>query len=464
MTIENSGTDGTFLAVVLAAGQGTRMRSTTPKVLHEIAGRSMLAHVMVTARAAGAARTVVVTSPAQDDVRAHVEHTDPDATTVIQHEQHGTAHAVLSAAAEIEAAKLPVLVLYGDTPLVRAVTLSAAVDALEDRTSVVVVGFEAEDPTDYGRLLVHGDTDRSGHTSLERIVEHADATAAERAVTFCNSGIVGLRASAALPLLKAVTNDNAKGEYYLTDVVEGARTNGDRAAVVAAQEDAVRGVNSRAQLAEVEAIWQARRRVEVMESGVTMLAPDTVTLAFDTKIASDVVIEPNVYFAPGVTVEAGARLRAFSYFEAAHIGRDAIVGPYARLRPETRLGEKVRVGNFVEIKKADVASGAKVNHLSYIGDADVGTEANIGAGTITCNYDGFAKHKTTIGPRAFIGSNSALVAPVTIGEDGYVGSGSVVTKNVSAGALAVTRAPQVEKAGWVEKFRTLMSRKAARRV
>jgi len=455
MTVDEAGakTSNDLLVVILAAGQGTRMRSATPKVLHQVAGLSMLGHAMQAGQEAGASRMVIVTSPGQEDVRDAVVQRAPDASIAVQHKQHGTAHAVLAAREALSEHQGPVLVLYGDTPLVRAETLREACAKLATGDDVVIVGFETDDPTGYGRLVLD-DADK-----LQEIVEHADATPEQRAVTLCNSGIVALGAGKALNILERIGNDNAKGEYYLTDAVSVCRSDGGSTAVVTADADDVLGVNSRVQLAQVEAIYQTRRREEIMESGVTMFAPDTVTLAHDTVLGSDVVVEPNVFFGPGVTVEGGARIRAFSHLEQAHVGANAIVGPYARLRPGSQLAQDVRIGNFVEIKAADLGEGAKVNHLSYIGDAAVGAGANIGAGTITCNYDGFAKHKTDIGAGAFIGSNSALVAPVKIGEGAYVGSGSVVTRNVSDGALAVTRAQQVEKPGWVEKFRSLMQRR-----
>jgi len=447
-----------LLVIILAAGQGTRMRSRLPKVLHPVAGLSLLGHAMAVARETqtgqtGACNTVVVTGPEQEDVRAEALRLDSTATIAIQNEQLGTGHAVLAARAELELHNGPVMVLYGDTPLVRAETLRAAVAQLGTGDSVVVVGFEAADPTGYGRLI------RDDAGKLIAIVEHGDADETQRAVRTCNSGIVTFAAGSALSILERIGNDNAKGEFYLTDAVGIARGDGGTAGVVSGDALDVLGVNSRVQLAQVEAVYQERRRNAIMEQGVTMLAPATVTLSHDTRIAKDVVIEPNVFFGPGVTVESGATIRAFSHLEKAHVGAGATVGPFARLRPGTTLGTGSRVGNFVEIKAADIEAGAKVNHLAYVGDARVGAGANIGAGTITCNYDGFAKHHTDIGAGAFIGSNSSLVAPLRIGAGAYVGSGSVVTKNVPDDALAITRAPQLEKPGWAEKFRTVMARR-----
>ncbi|MGI9405625.1 MAG: bifunctional UDP-N-acetylglucosamine diphosphorylase/glucosamine-1-phosphate N-acetyltransferase GlmU [Hyphomicrobiaceae bacterium] len=442
-----------LLVVILAAGQGTRMRSAKPKVLHEIAGRSILGHVMAAAERADAGKTVVVTSPGQDDVRAAVLKHGANACVSVQEEQLGTAHAVLSARAELENHTGPVIVLNGDVPLVNPATLRNALNILANGDDMVVVGFDTPEPSGYGRLI----QDEAG--KLVEIVEEVDADPQQKSVTLCNSGIIGFAPGKALSVLEKIGNDNAQCEYYLTDAVAVVRGIGGTAGVVAADMNDTLGINSRVQLAEVEAIYQARRRREVMEQGVTMVAPDTVTLSYDTKFAQDVVVEPNVFFGPGVVVESGATIRAFSHLEKAHVGVGATIGPYARLRPGANLGPGTRVGNFVEIKAAEIEAGAKVNHLTYVGDARVGENANIGAGTITCNYDGFAKHHTDIGAGAFVGSNSALVAPVRIGDNAYVGSGSVVTKNVSAGALAVTRAPQVEKPGWAEKFRSLMTRK-----
>ena len=454
---DKDGSTDSLLVIVLAAGQGTRMRSLLPKVLHPIAGLSMLGHVLATAAEAGAEHTVLVTSPNQDDVRAAAGQLVPSIGDAIQHDQLGTAHAVLAARVALEEHEGPVLVLYGDTPLVTVETLQSAVEAVRGGDRVVVVGFEEDDPTGYGRLIC----DNAGH--LLEIVEHADATDAQRQVTLCNSGIVCFGGGAALSLLERVGNDNAKGEYYLTDVVGIVRQDGGTAGVVRASSSEVLGVNSRAQLADAEAIFQQRRRRAVMESGVTMIAPESVMLSYDTEIGQDVVVEPNVFFGPGVKISPGAHIRAFSHLEGASVESGAVIGPYARLRPGAKLGPDTKVGNFVEVKAASVEAGAKINHLSYVGDARVGENANIGAGTITCNYDGFNKSKTDIGAGAFIGSNSALVAPVKIGDGAYVGSGSVISKNVTDDALALTRAPQVEKSGWAEKFRIMMSRRKEKR-
>jgi len=434
------------LAIVLAAGEGTRMKSSRPKVLHEIAGRSMLAHALEAVRRAGATRNSVVIGPGRDDVAAEVRAIVPGAAIFTQSERLGTAHAVLAAAPALRDGAEDVIVAFADTPLIEPETFARVRGPLADGAAVVVLGFEARNPTGYGRLI-----QRDGRVVAIR--EERDATPEERAVTLCNAGVMALRGDIALELLGAVHNRNAKGEFYLTDVVAIAEARGERAAVVTASEDEVQGVNDRLQLADAERTIQARLRRNAMRDGATLVAPETVFFSADTRLGADVVVEPYVYFGPGVAVEDGVVIHAFSHLEGARVAKGARVGPYARLRPGASLGEKVRIGNFVEIKNAELGAGAKVNHLSYVGDATVGADANIGAGTITCNYDGFAKHRTSIGRGAFIGTNSSLVAPVSIGDRAYVGSGSVITDDVPAEALALGRGRQAVKEGWAASFR-----------
>ena len=439
--------------IILAAGKGTRMQSDLPKVLHKIAGDPMLVHAMAAGATLDPSHTVVVAGHGVEAVRKAALAHDPEAQVVVQSEQLGTAHAVAQARPALEGFSGTALVLYGDTPFVSPDTLKRMQDAHE-QFDVVVLGFEAADPGRYGRLVTSGDT-------LERIVEFKDATEAERGITLCNSGVISCKAETLFDLIDAVGNDNASGEYYLTDIIAIARTRGLTATAVTCDEAETLGVNSRAELAQAEAAFQTRARAALMEDGVTLVAPETVYLARDTAIGRDSVVEPNVVFGPGATVESGAQIRAFSHLEGCHVSRGAIVGPYARLRPGAELAEEVRVGNFVEIKNAQIAEGAKVNHLSYIGDAFVGASANIGAGTITCNYDGVMKHRTHIGERAFIGSNTMLVAPVHVGDGAMTGSGSVITSDVEADALALARAPQVEKPGMARKlFEMLKAKKA----
>ncbi|ODA68643.1 Bifunctional protein GlmU [Methyloligella halotolerans] len=435
-------------AVILAAGKGTRMRSNRPKVLHPVANAPMLAHVLGVAGAAGIGRAAVVVGPDMEQV-AEAGKTMSDGLQVfIQQDQRGTADAVLAAKDALQSAAGPVLVLYGDTPLLETDTLSEVQAALTEGADLVVVGFDAPDPTGYGRLLV----DDAG--TLTGIREEKDASEAEKGITLCNSGIVGFGSGALLlSLLDRIGNDNAKGEYYLTDAVGLAAADGLKLKIVTADHETLLGVNSRAELATAEAVMQKRLRARALAGGVTMTAPETVFLSADTKIAPDVIIEPNVIIGPGVTIGEGAHIKGFCHFEQATIGRGATVGPFARLRPGAELSERAHVGNFVEIKKSTVGVGAKVNHLTYIGDAEIGAEANIGAGTITCNYDGFDKHRTEIGEGAFIGSNSSLVAPVKIGDGAYVGSGSVIVHDVSPGALSLSRSAQEEKADWATRYK-----------
>jgi bifunctional UDP-N-acetylglucosamine pyrophosphorylase / glucosamine-1-phosphate N-acetyltransferase len=444
------------LMVVLAAGKGTRMKSALPKVLHKVAGRSMLGHVLDLAARSSAGKVAVVVGPDMAKVEAEATAIFPGCETYLQSDQRGTADAVLAARPAMEGHTGDVIVLYADTPLIQSETIVRIRAALDQGANVAVLGFRPNDPKGYGRLL----TDASG--ALVAIREEKDATDAERKINLCNSGVMAFRVPRLAELLDRIGNTNAKGEYYLTDAVEIARAQGLKTAVVECDEDEVLGVNARDQLAEAEAIWQARARQQFMASGVTMIAPDTVWLSFDTKIANDVTIEPNVFFGPGVTVETGAEIRANCHFEGAVIGANARIGPFARLRPGARLSEGVHVGNFVEVKNVAMGQGSKANHLAYLGDGSVGSKANVGAGTIFCNYDGFNKHRTEIGEGAFIGSNSSLVAPVKIGAGAYIGSGSVITKDVNAGALALERSAQEERPGWAEKFRIMMAKRKAK--
>jgi bifunctional UDP-N-acetylglucosamine pyrophosphorylase/glucosamine-1-phosphate N-acetyltransferase len=434
-----------FHAVVLAAGQGVRMKSSIPKVLHPLAGLPLVAHVLKAAAAAGASSCSVVIPP---DAKGFEALATPVETRFFeQRERLGTAHAVLMARQALADVSGPVLVLYGDTPLVSRESIRNLATAVENGADMAVIGFNAKNPKGYGRLIIG----KGGE--LLAITEEKDATPEECALSLCNSGIMAFRGHLLLPLLDRIDNKNKAAEYYLTDAVEIVRSEGRRIACEVIEEDEVRGVNTRAQLAEVEAILQKRLRLRAMDGGATLISPDTVTFSQDTVIGQDVVIEPNVFFGPGVVIENGVTIKAFSYIEGARIERGAVVGPFARLRPGTRVGLKAKIGNFVELKAADIDEGAKVSHLSYVGDTHIGPGANIGAGTITCNYDGFRKHKTDIGAGAFIGSNSALIAPVRIGDGAYVGSGSVISKDVPANSLALTRAPQVHREGWAGRLR-----------
>ncbi|WP_186417864.1 bifunctional UDP-N-acetylglucosamine diphosphorylase/glucosamine-1-phosphate N-acetyltransferase GlmU [Bosea sp. CS1GBMeth4] len=445
----------TCLAIVLAAGEGTRMKSARPKVLHEMAGRSLLGHTLAAVTAAGADAIAVVVGPDRPDVEAEVRKHAPHAAVFVQSERRGTAHAVLAARESLTAGHGDVLVAFADTPLVRPETFAVLRNAVRDGAAVAALGFEARDPTGYGRLVT-----RDGE--LQAIVEHKDADEATRAVTLCNAGLMALDGVQALSILEAIGHANAQNEYYLTDAVAVARHKGLRAVARVAPEAEVQGVNDRAQLAAAEADFQRRKRLAVMMAGATLVAPETVFFSHDTVVGRDVVIEPNVVFGPGVRIADNAVIHAFSHLEGASVGPGASIGPYARLRPGAELAKGARVGNFVEIKAAAIGEGAKVNHLTYIGDAEIGARANIGAGTITCNYDGFSKAKTIIGEGAFIGSNSALVAPVRIGAGAYVGSGSVITRDVQPDALAVARGRQIEREGWAAAFRAAArARKAA---
>ncbi len=440
-------------AIILAAGKGTRMKSDTHKVLHPIAGRPMLLHLIDSVKALGAEREVVVVGAGKEQVEAAVHPLGVE--TAEQAEQLGTGHAVRMAETALADFQGDVLILYGDVPLVTTETMRRMLDALhgEGDPSVVVLGFRPADPGAYGRVIVGPDG------RLDKIVEFKDATPEERAVTLCNSGLMAVRSADLFRLLAQLKNDNAAGEYYLTDLVELARQDGRFSVGIETDAVEVAGVNSRGELAGLEQEWQQRRRTRAMVEGATLVAPETVWFAYDTVVGRDVTIEPNVVFGPGVTVADRVVIHAFSHLEGAEILSGADIGPYARLRPGARIEQGAKVGNFVEIKKAVIGPGAKANHLSYIGDATVGAGANIGAGTITCNYDGFLKYRTVIGNGAFVGSNSALVAPVTIGDGAIVAAGSVVTRDVESDALGIVRAQQQVKPGWARKFREMMKAK-----
>ena len=435
-------------AIILAAGKGTRMQSDLHKVLHPIAGQPMLMHLMASVDALAPAHQVVIVGAGRDQLAAAL---GDRATLAVQEPQLGTGHAVQQAQGPLAGFSGDVLILYGDVPLVRAATMQRMLDRLhaDDAPAIVVLGFEPHDTLRYGRVIADGDR-------ITKMVEHKDATAAERAVRLCNSGLMAARSDDLFALLARVGNDNAAGEYYLVDIVNIAAADGRASAVVITDPHEVAGVNSRAELAAMEGDWQARRRAAAMAAGVTLIAPDTVWFAHDTVLGRDVTIEPNVLFGPGVTVGDRVTIRANCHIEGAVIGEACEVGPFARLRPGTVLGEKAKIGNFVETKKAVLGAGAKANHLTYLGDATVGAGANVGAGTITCNYDGFFKYQTVIGDGAFIGSNSALVAPVAIGAGAIVGAGSVVTADVAPDALALARGAQTTKPGWAKRFRDVM--------
>ena len=439
--------------IILAAGKGTRMNSDLPKVLHPIAGEPMLLHALAAGETLAPEARVVVAGHGAEQVRNATFAHDPQIKVVEQTEQLGTAHAVAQARPALSGFDGMALVLYGDTPFIQAETLEKMLEALT-QNDVVVLGFEAADPARYGRLVMDGQ-------QLDRIVEYKDASEKERMITLCNSGVVACKADLLFDLIDAVDNNNASEEYYLPDIVGLARARGLSSTAVTCDEWETVGINSRAELARAEADFQTRARAALLEDGVTLTAPETIFLARDTVIGRDTLIEPHVVFGPEVTIESGAIIRAFSHLEGCHVSRWAIIGPYARLRPGAELSENVRIGNFVEIKNAQIAEGAKVNHLSYIGDATIGAAANIGAGTVTCNYDGVMKHHTHVGAGAFIGSSTMLVAPVSIGDGAMTGSGSVITSDVEADALALARAPQVEKPGMARKlFEMLKAKKA----
>jgi len=439
------------LTVVLAAGEGTRMRSALPKVLHPVAGQSLLSHVLAAAPQGAGTALAVVVGPDHDAVEAEARRLRPDASTFVQRERLGTAHAVLAAREAIARGADDLLVAFGDTPLISAETFARMRAPLARGAALAVLGFRAADPTGYGRLLIE-------NGKLVAIREQADASPEERKITLCNAGVMAFDGRLALQILDRIGNANSKGEYYLVDAVGIVRDMGLEAVVIETSEDEVRGINTKAQLAEAESVMQAKLRKAALDAGVTLIAPETVYLAADTKFGRDVTIEPFVVIGPGVSIEDGAVIHSFSHIVQAQIGRKASVGPYARIRPGTSLGEGSRIGNFVETKAATLEAGVKVNHLSYIGDAHVGANSNIGAGTITCNYDGFSKHKTTIGQGAFVGTNSSLVAPVKIGSGAYIGSGSVITKDVPDDAMAVERSQQTIREGGAARYREIKTR------
>ncbi|MBO1025508.1 bifunctional UDP-N-acetylglucosamine diphosphorylase/glucosamine-1-phosphate N-acetyltransferase GlmU [Ochrobactrum sp. SD129] len=433
-------TDRTCLSIVLAAGEGTRMKSNLPKVLHQVAGLPLVSHVVKAVQGTGKSDVALVVGRGADEVRGAVEKVADAVSAFEQKERLGTAHAVLAARAAIERGYDDLLIVFGDTPLIEAHSLQAARNKLSEGADVVVIGFRPASPHGYGRLIEEGG-------KLTAIIEEKEASEAQKKIGFCNGGLMAVRGSHALALLDAVDNKNAKGEYYLTDIVGLAHGKGLNVVAIEVPVDNVIGINNRAELAEAENIWQNRKRQEMMLAGVTLIAPENVFFSHDTLVETDVVIEPNVFFGQGVHVASGALIHAFSHIEGAKIGVNAEIGPFARLRPGANLGEKSKVGNFCEVKNAQVGKGAKINHLTYIGDATVGASSNIGAGTITCNYDGYNKYKTVIGENAFVGSNSSLVAPVSIGDNAYIASGSTITDDVPADALAFGRARQETKEG-----------------
>lgn len=444
-------TTRTCLAIVLAAGEGTRMKSAVPKVMHPVGGLPMLGHVLRAAKASGATGIAVVIAPGAEAVATFVATAAPNATAHVQAERLGTAHAVLAAEVAIADAVSSgqaddILILFGDTPLVTAATMRRVRDVLAAGCDLVFPGFRPANPTGYGRLIV-----RDGRVTAIR--EEKDATDEERKIGLCWPGIAAFRGDALLPLLRQIGNGNAKGEYYLTDAVDLANKAGKSVGTVEIDADEVSGVNDRTQLAHAEGVFQRAMRETAMENGATMTAPSTVWFSYDTEIGSDVTLEPNVFFGPGVKIADGVTIRAHSHIEGATIATGAIVGPFARLRPGAVIGRDVHIGNFVEVKNGVIDEGAKANHLSYIGDTHVGARTNIGAGTITANYDGFDKHRTEIGAGVSIGSNVVLVAPVKVGDGASVGAGSVITRDVPADALAVARGRQEEKPGWAKKFR-----------
>ena len=431
--------------IILAAGQGTRMNSDKPKVLHKLAGAPLLWHAMKTGAQIGADKTVVVVGHGGEVVEKSAKTFDPQAEIVWQKEQNGTGHAVQQAESALTGFNGDALILYGDTPFIRPETLETMLAARQDGAAVSVLGFDAAIPGGYGRLITNGD-------SLDAIVEAKDATATQLEITLCNSGVICAPAPLLFDLLAGLDTNNASGELYLTDIVALARKRDLPCRAIICDESETLGVNSRADLASAEAAFQTRARAEAMDNGVTIAAPETVYFSYDTTIGRDVSIEPNVYFGPDVTIENAAEIRAFSHLEGCHVSTGCVVGPYARLRPGAELADGAKIGNFVEIKAAQIEAGAKVNHLSYVGDARVGEGTNIGAGTIFCNYDGVNKHRTDIGKRVFIGSNSALVAPLTVEDDAFIATGSVVTENVPSGDMAIARARQVNKAGLGKKL------------
>jgi bifunctional UDP-N-acetylglucosamine pyrophosphorylase/glucosamine-1-phosphate N-acetyltransferase len=444
-------TGRTALTIVLAAGEGTRMRSVTPKVLHPVAGQSLLAHVVAAAPKGRGSSLAVVIGPDRPAVADAARRARPDAAIFVQRERKGTAHAVLAARDAIARGADDLLIAFGDTPLISAATFERLRAPLKKGAALAVLGFRAADPTGYGRLVLEGDR-------LVAIREQGDASAAERAITLCNAGVMAFDGRKALSIIEGIGNANSKREYYLSDAVVIARDLGLEAVVIETSEDEVRGINTKAQLAEAEQVMQARLRKAALDAGVTIIAPETVYLAADTTFGKDVTIEPFVVIGPGVSISDGAVIHSFSHIVQSSIGKNALVGPYARLRPGTSLGEGAKIGNFVETKAATLDAGVRVNHLSYVGDAHVGANANIGAGTITCNYDGFGKHRTEIGAGAFVGTNSSLVAPVTIGKGAYIGSGSVITRDVPDDAMAVERSQQTNREGGAKRYRDIKTR------
>ncbi len=450
-----SANDTSSLAVIiLAAGKGTRMKSDLHKVLHPIAGRPMLLHLMASVAELAPARQVVVVGSGREQLESVL---GTCADIAVQEPQHGTAHAVLQAETALAGFTGDVLVLYGDVPFVSADTMRAMLARLHgaDNPAVVVLGFEPDDALHYGRVIASGGT-------IAKMVEFKDASESERAARLCNSGLMAARVADLFALLARVGNDNAQGEYYLPDIVNIALADGRSCAVVTTDDpDEVAGINSRAELADAESRWQWDRRIKAMDDGASLIAPETVWFAWDTQLGRDVTVEPNVVFGPSVIVADGVKIRAFCHIEGAKLASGAEVGPYARLRPGAVLEEQAKVGNFVEIKNAVMGKGAKASHLSYIGDAEVGAGANIGAGTITCNYDGYFKYKTVIGAGAFIGSNSALIAPVRIGADAIVAAGSAVSRDVADGELRMVRAEQLVKPGWADRFHDAMKKRKA---
>ncbi len=446
--------ENSLAVIVLAAGKGTRMKSDLHKVLHPIAGRAMIDHLLASVAELAPERQVVIAGHGKEQLEKALE---GRAVIALQEPQRGTAHAVQQAEEALSGFSGQVLILYGDVPFVTAATMRAMLARMSeaDAPAVVVLGFEPEDALQYGRILA-----RDG--VIEKMVEFKDASEAEHATRLCNSGLMALRSADLFALLARVTNDNAQGEYYLPDVVNIARGDGRTCAVVTCENaDEVAGINSRAELAAAEAQWQQVRREEAMADGASLRDPGSVWFSWDTKLGRDVTIEPNVFFGPGVSVADNVTIRAFSHLEGAEVGEGCEVGPFARLRPGAVMKAKSKVGNFVEMKKTVLGEGAKANHLTYMGDADVGAGANIGAGTITCNYDGYFKYRTEIGPRAFIGSNSSLIAPVRIGADAIVGAGSAVSRDVADGELRLVRAEQLVKPGWADRFHDAMKKKKA---
>ena len=450
--VNSAATARPLAVIILAAGQGTRMKSALHKVLHPVAGRPMLLHLLASVEPLNPQRKVVIVGAGRDQVESAVAGMGVE--IAVQKEQLGTGHAVLQARDALGHFAGDVLILYGDVPLVSTATMREMLDRLNqgDEPRSVVLGFRPDNPGAYGRIVA------DGQGVIDKMVEYKDATTEERQITLCNSGLMAVRSMDLFVLLDTIGNDNAAGEYYLPDIV---MLPGATSAVIESDAEEVAGVNSRVELATVEASWQRRRRDQAMRDGATLIAPETVFFSHDTYLGRDVVVEPNVVFGPGVVVEDGVTIHAFSHLEGARIMAGAEIGPYARLRPGTVIGTSAKVGNFVEIKKSVLGEGAKANHLSYIGDATVGAGANIGAGTITCNYDGFFKYQTEIGAGAFIGSNSALVAPVKVGDGAIVGAGSVLTRDVDADALALTRAKQEARPGWAARFRAMMKAKKA---